>query len=468
MLQTKFQQRTKELLNEEYDAFEKALDMQPPVSVRINPHKPAADIQESVPWCETGRYLPERPSFTFDPLFHAGTYYVQEAASMFLEQAILKIFAGKEPSDKQVTALDLCDAPGGKSTLLQTLIPAESLLVCNEVIRSRCMILAENMAKWGMPNNIVTNNDPKDFKHLAHTFDIILADLPCSGEGMFRKDTASRDEWSVDNVKLCASRQRRIIHDVWDALKPGGWLIYSTCTFNTEENEDNVQTLAGELGAEIVSIPVKVEWNIAGALCHDMPVYRFFPHRTRGEGFFLALMQKHDEPLKTIKAKAKNKSNKQQVTISAQIKNMLSEPDKFIFHAIQPAKQQTKSVQETTIINAIPEAHNNIYNLLREHLNIISSGILMGELKGKDFIPAIPLAMSIELCRESFPSINLSYEQAIKYLQREAVAMPEGTPTGYILITYKDVPLGFVKNIGNRANNLYPQEWRIRGRYNAL
>ena len=525
MLQTKFIERTKELLREEYDAFEAALDTLPPVSIRVNqhkrpevalPHEDECSFKENilhveaehrfsgnVPWCKTGRYLPKRPSFTFDPLFHAGTYYVQEAASMFLEQAVMKIIAKnvisseltcEEPSStsgqKAMTALDLCAAPGGKSTLMQTLLPEDSLLVSNEVIRSRSMILAENMTKWGLPNNIVTNNDPKDIGQLTHFFDIILADLPCSGEGMFRKDAASRDEWSVDNVKLCASRQRRIIHDVWNALKPGGWLIYSTCTFNTEENEDNVYALAAELGAELVSIPVKEEWNIADAQypanrAQEKPgdetlttdashcnksVYRFFPHRTKGEGFFLALMQKNGTPQEAIKTKEKTKNSTQPTTIPEQIKNMLSNPEKFTFYAskkftpesIQPTKQQTKRAQETTTINAIPEIHKDIYNQLSKQLNIISAGIFMGELKGKDFIPATPLAMSTELQKEAFISVDLPYEQAIKYLQREAITMPKETPTGYTLITFKNTPLGFAKNIGNRANNLYPQEWRIR------
>ena len=475
MLHKDFTKRTGDLLRDEYDEFEAALDMQPTVSIRINPCKQADAYNdlifnntENVPWCKTGRYLAERPSFTFDPLFHAGTYYVQEASSMFLEQAIYRVLSDIGINDKQITFLDLCAAPGGKSTHLQTLLPEGSLLVCNEVIRSRCMILAENMAKWGMPDNIVINNDPKELGRLTNLFDIIVADMPCSGEGMFRKDIASRDEWSVDNVRLCASRQKRIIHDVWNALKPGGWLIYSTCTFNTEENEENVYTLAEELGAEIISIPIKNEWNITGALCHDIPVYRFFPHLTKGEGFFLALMQKKGQYMEM----KKTKNNTQQVTIPTQIKDVLSEPEKYTFHTRKkstcenklPEIQQTKHSQESAIINAIPKIHDNIYNILAQHLNIISAGIILGELKGKDFIPSVQLAMSTELCRERFTSVELSYEQSIKYLQKEVIILPEKSQTGYILLTFRNVPLGFVKNIGNRANNLYPQEWRIRSR----
>ena len=505
MLQTKFKERTKELLHEEYDAFEKALDTKPPVGIRINPHKLDADmrisqwinnpstveddsnkstvgIQGSVPWCETGFYLSERPSFTFDPLFHAGTYYVQEASSMFLEQAVRKIiednteayrFASEECTSNSrqqpLTALDLCAAPGGKSTHLQTLLPEGSLLVSNEVVRSRSMILAENMTKWGLPDNIVTNNDPKEFGRMTHLFDIILADLPCSGEGMFRKDPNSRDEWSVDNVKLCASRQRRIIHDVWNALKPGGWLIYSTCTFNTEENEDNITALAGELGAEIVPIPVKKEWNITGALRHDIPACRFFPHHTKGEGFFIALMQKNSDVTGIAKLKYKSK---QPAIIPEQIKNVLSKPEKFLFFTNErPASHQNASETKpyaknnrntSSNIYAISKSHEHIHHLLSEHLRIISAGINIGESKGKDFIPAISLAMSTEINRKAFPSIELSYEDSIKYLQKEVFTIPNDIPMGHILVTYKNAPLGFIKNIGSRYNNLYTQEWRIR------
>jgi len=455
MLQAKFKQRTKELLKEEYDAFEEALNTQPPVSIRINPHKRTDATYDAVPWCKTGYYLPERPSFTFDPLFHAGTYYVQEAASMFLEQAILEIM--KHTGQKAVTALDLCAAPGGKSTHLLTLLPEGSLLVSNEVVRSRSMILAENITKWGLPDNVVTNSDPEAFGRLTHMFDIIVADLPCSGEGMFRKDTASRDEWSVDNVKLCASRQRRIIYDVWDALKPEGWMIYSTCTFNTEENEENVIALANELGAKLIAIPTEKDWNIAGALCHDVPVCRFLPHRTQGEGFFIALMQKGSGNTASSKPKYKHKPT---TGIPETVKSLLSEPERFLFATTGSAS----NAKAKAGIFAIRKAHEEIYHALSEHLRIIYAGIHMGELKGKDFIPSVSLAMSTDINREAFPSVELSFEDAIRYLQREAIAMPEGTQMGNILVTYKNTPLGFVKNIGNRANNLYPQEWRIRSR----
>jgi 16S rRNA C967 or C1407 C5-methylase (RsmB/RsmF family)/NOL1/NOP2/fmu family ribosome biogenesis protein len=466
MLPQEFIRRTKVMLHDEYDALETALEATAPVSLRINPHKLRAvsDIRfltgafgeyKKVPWCENGYYLPERPSFTSDPLLHAGAYYVQEASSMFLEQAFLKITADMLSLRKPLIALDLCAAPGGKSTHLLSLLPEGSLLVSNEIIRNRSATLAENVIKWGRPDNITTNNDPKDFGKFRHVFDVILADLPCSGEGMFRKDPAARNEWSVDHVKLCASRQKRIIRNVWDALKPGGRLIYSTCTFNTEENEDNVYNLAKELGAEIVAVTVKPEWNIAGALHHDIPVYRFFPHRTCGEGFFLALMQKNKDTAETNMIKTFKNDNRPAIAYT-ELKRLLSTPDKFrVFTAATGAGR----------ICAIPEVHTNIYTACAKTLNIVSAGIHLGEFKGKDFTPSVALALSAEINPHAFISIELSYENAIGYLQKEAVILPGDTPKGHLLATYKNTPLGFVKNIGNRANNLYPSEWRIRKRF---
>ena len=299
--------RTRALLGNEFDSFEAALQADVPVSIRINEKKgapiPAADTPDNrVAWCDTGYYLPERLSFTFDPLFHAGAYYVQEASSMFLEQVI------RSHVKTPVRCLDLCAAPGGKSTHLAACLPEGSLLVSNEVIRSRSHILAENIAKWGNPNCVVTNNDPKEIGRLTHFFDVIVADVPCSGEGMFRKDTDSTGEWSIANVALCAGRGRRIIHDIWNALKPGGLLIYSTCTYNTEEDEENVHHITEELGAEALPIPaVKDEWQITGPLKYNHPVYRFFPHKTKGEGFFLAALRKADGEAEEIRFKNRGK-----------------------------------------------------------------------------------------------------------------------------------------------------------------
>lgn len=482
-LPLEFAERTLALLGEEaYHALETALQAEAPVSIRVNRTKREAEVVgERVPWSSLGVYLPQRPAFTFDPLFHAGCYYVQEASSMFVEQ-VLRTYV-EEP----VIMLDLCAAPGGKSTHARSVLPEGSLLVANEVMRNRSQILAENLIKWGDAEVVVTNNDPADFGGLTELFDVLLTDVPCSGEGMFRKDAVAVEEWSEDNVQVCWRRQRRILADVWPALKPGGLLIYSTCTYNKEEDEENVAWIARELGAEVLEVPVSPEWGITGNLIgEDFPVYRFLPHKTKGEGFFLAALRKNllsspsvshpsfsshsvlyqserseasvavrDGRGKVKKGKQKGEKGKQSPSIPfpKDVKMWLRQPDEFQFE------------MKDTKVMAFPKAHLPEYIVLQQTLRIIHAGVTIGEIKGKDLIPDHSLAMNTALNRDAFPQAELSYEQAIAYLRKEAVVLEEAVPCGYVLLTYQGVPLGFAKNIGNRANNQYPQEWRIRSGY---
>ena len=446
-----FVTRTQALLGDEFIRLEEALQADPPVSVRLNRDK-CATIPvggDPVAWCETGFYLPERLSFTFDPLFHAGAYYVQEAASMFLEQAVKAYVFGS------VRCLDLCAAPGGKSTHLASLLPKGSLLVSNEVIRSRSQVLAENLAKWGRPDTVVLNNDPEEIgRALPHFFDLVVADVPCSGEGMFRKDRASVGEWSVDNVRLCASRQRRIICDVWDALRPGGLLIYSTCTYNTEENEDNIHYIVDELGAEVLPLQIPMGWQVTGSFHYAYPVYRFFPHKTRGEGFFLAVLRKAEGERKEIRFKSKMKKEqkgKATLSFSGKMGEFLGEKEGF------------KYVWRDNFLYAYPLSWADLMPFFIEKpLRVLAAGICLGESKGKDFVPSQELALSTALRPNAFPSVDLSWQEAIRFLRKEAVILPADTEKGYVLVRYQKLPLGFLKNLGNRTNNLYPQEWRIR------
>ena len=302
----------------------------------------------------------------------------------------------------------------------------------------------------------MTNNDPKEIGRLTHFFDVIVADVPCSGEGMFRKDTDSTGEWSIANVALCAGRGRRIIHDIWNALKPGGLLIYSTCTYNTEEDEENVHHITEELGAEALPIPaVKDEWQITGPLKYNHPVYRFFPHKTKGEGFFLAALRKADGEAEEIRFKNKNKKEKGKTAPATPkaVKSFLSDTSSF------------SPEWSGSILRMLPESVRGAYPLLREHLRILSAGICIGEAKGKDFIPAEELALSTALRPDAFPVADLDWDDAIRYLKKEALLLPAGTEKGYVLVRHKKFPLGFAKHLGNRANNLYPQEWRIRTGY---
>ncbi|MBE6287621.1 MAG: rRNA cytosine-C5-methyltransferase [Mediterranea massiliensis] len=451
--------------HEEADKLLSALQTGQPISIRLNNRLETLSLPAgtlSVPWCATGYYLNERPTFTFDPLFHAGGYYVQEAASMFLEQAL------KQYVDSPVLMLDLCAAPGGKSTLARSVLPAGSLLVANEVMRNRSQILAENVAKWGHPDVVVTNNDPADFAPLTQMFDVILADVPCSGEGMFRKDEVAIQEWSPENVNICWQRQRRILSDIWPCLKPGGILIYSTCTYNTQENEENVRWIAHELGAEVLPLLVEDGWGITGNLLPDasFPVYRFLPHKTAGEGLFLAVLRKEGQ-LPVMETAVAMKGNARSQVKGKREKGKPSQPtftkEQLNEAACWIATNGYELLPVAGTLTAFPRQWLNEYTAFQSaRLRILHAGCPVAEVKGRDLLPQHPLAMSSLLRPDAFHRIEVSYEQAIAYLRKEAILLPPDTPRGYLLLTYRLVPIGFVKNIGNRANNLYPPEWRIR------
>lgn len=389
--------------------FLQAFSAAPPVSIRYNPWKYDGETifanAVPVPWCKHAFWLKSRPDFTLDPLFHAGVYYVQEAGSLFLDYVLRQFIS--EP----VLALDLCAAPGGKSTLMRAALPQGSMLVSNEPDRRRSNILLENMLKQGHPDVLVTHNYAHDFAQTNWTFDLILADVPCSGEGLFRKDNDAVSEWSLQNVHFCQQRQRRILQDIWGCLRKGGVLIYSTCTFNTHENEENVRFIMEELDAEILPISVKPEWKICGSLLEgwNYPVYRFIPGITQSEGLFMAVLRK----------KSKNSA-----------------------HAILPASARKHA-----------KAHRLIH--------LLSDGNPLAEQKGKELIPTAAQALSLNYPR-NYPQAELTLEQARKYLHRESFALPTSTPKGFVMVTYKTHPLGFMKNLGERANNLYPKNWAIR------
>ena len=424
-----FIRETRLLMGEKrFNRFMEAFDEEAPVSIRINPKKirneefldePSGkaergirndDYQTSaksayrsnhnsslnnVPWCPEGFYLEGRPQFTFDPLFHAGCYYVQEASSMFVTH-ILRTIINYQLSI--VNCLDLCAAPGGKSTAIRTVLPEGSTLVSNEPIPTRAQILLENITKWGWPDCIVTNNYPRDFRKAKAKFDIILCDVPCSGEGMFRKDPNAINEWSLQNVEKCWRLQREIVADAWECLNPGGILIYSTCTYNIKENEENVRWIMEEYGAEALEIPTKPEWGITGSLLEgfDAPVYRFIPGFTRGEGLFACALRK-PSPTSTYRSN-----------------------------------------------------HNSSFLIPR-------SALPLGSSKNSSLKILTP-----DLPEGEHPHVPLSYPDALKYLRGEALVLPAEIPKGLVTVTYKGVPLGPMKNIGNRANNLYPKPWRIK------
>ncbi|MCL2502945.1 MAG: rRNA cytosine-C5-methyltransferase [Bacteroidales bacterium] len=429
----------REAMGSECDALLACLEEAPPVSIRLHPQKGRVlpEYPILVSWCPTGRYLSERPSFTLDPHFHAGAYYVQEASSMFLAQ-LAPLF--REQGVKRV--LDVCAAPGGKAGLLAEMLPQDGILVANEVIRSRVGVLCENMAKWGYAHVAITNNDPKDFARMSHYFDAILVDAPCSGEGMFRKEPQAIQEWSPEAVQLCAQRQRRIVADVWEALRPGGYLIYSSCTFNRLENEENVAWMCSRLGASVRPVPIDSDWGIV----EQEGCYRFLPHRVQGEGFFFALLQKNgEEPLSRHKPMGAKKA----MPLNRQLA-----PSNWV-------QEYYSLFAKNELVKALPSALASEMLELEIFLRVVQSGVAVARLKGKDWIPEADLALSQVMRPDAFPAVELDLTTARRYLAREALVIKDA-PLGYLLIQYQGSRLGFAKNIGSRINNLYPKSGRIR------
>ncbi|QCR21922.1 rRNA methyltransferase [Pontibacter sp. SGAir0037] len=443
-----FSTRMQSMLDQEYAAFESALHDAAPVSIRINRRKAEIPTSlEPVNWSKTGFYLQERPLFTLDPSIHAGAYYVQEASSMFLEQALVQTTDLTAP----LQVLDLCGAPGGKSTHIASLLSEDSLLVSNEVIRSRSHILAENITKWGSGNVVVTNNDPRDFSKLPAFFDVMVVDAPCSGEGMFRKDSQATQEWSEENVNLCSQRQQRILMDVWDALKPGGILIYSTCTWNESENEQNMSWLAEQHDLESLALTLDPDWGIVATNQNGINGYRFYPHRVKGEGFFMAVVRKSGlhEP-----AIGKAKKKKYKLTAAGKkektlVENWLVEADNF------------EILQYGEVISAIPQAIFEAVDDIYQKLYVIYAGTEIAEVNGKKTKPLQALALSQHLNRKAFKTVDLDLEHALRYLRKEDISLGSGG-NDWVLLQYKQLPLGWAKQIGSRINNYYPKEWRIR------
>ena len=403
-----FIRHTREIMGDElFNRFLDALDKEPPVSIRLNPLKlTGIEGGEQVPWCQYGFYLESRPQFTLDPRLHQGAYYVQEASSMFVQRVLSQCVTSA------ATMLDLCAAPGGKTTCAIAALPRGSMIYANEPIHKRAQVLSENIQKWLSDTNekdlatrvVTTNSYPKDYSKSNITFDVILCDVPCSGEGMFRKDPNAIKEWSTAKVRQCQQLQQSIVEDAWRCLRPGGLLIYSTCTLNTIENEQNIQWILDNFNCEVLPVSTSPEWHITGSLLKgfDQPVYRFIPGTSRGEGLFMAAIRKgQGEESKMIDKRSK-KSN-------------LLPPAPC---SLPPAL----TILEPTFLNGLHEAADA-------------------------------------------PRIEIARPQAISYLRREAITLPPDTPRGIVMLTYEGNALGLAKNIGNRANNLYPKEWRIRTTY---
>ena len=427
------------------ELFVQSLQKPVPVSVRINPQKHTTHFSgSSVPWCRQGYFLEQRPVFTLDPLFHAGAYYVQEASSMFLEQVIFQLSLNEKP----INVLDACAAPGGKTTHLLSLLHQESLVVANEVIASRTPVLVENAIRWGYSNLIITRGDAVLFKRLENIFDVIVCDAPCSGEGLFRKDEAAISEWSLQNVEHCALRQQRIVNDLWDALKPGGYFIYSTCTSNLQENETNVQQFINKHNAECVKLKIKDFPGVEEFQRQDAVMYRFFPHKTGTEIFSLAVLRKPDlNDLNSERVVAKNLKLADIVQADFAKKHIDKGEEMFYF-----IHDNNIRFMPICLKNALGQLLN---------MPVIHAGTAAFEVKGKNLLPSFELALSTALNQENFNKAEVDKSTMLKLLKGETRLM-DSLPIGQHLITYQNIPLMFLKKIAGRVNVNYPRSWFIR------
>lgn len=429
-----------------------AFDSPASVSVRKNPFKSGICPEgREVPWCRHGRILPQRPRFTLDPHFHAGAYYVQDSSSMFVGHAFRELLKSVEvPSGRPVRVLDLCAAPGGKTTdmaaSLREAFGDRFLLVSNEVMKARAGVLADNVALWGDPNVVVTSDDPSAFAALPGFFDIVVADVPCSGEGMFRKDEEAQRQWSEDNVALCAARQKRIVADVWPSLATGGIFVYSTCTFNVYENDGNVRWISEELGADpLYSEDVLQPGN--GVLKTELG-YSLVPGHVEGEGQYCSALRKTSEvEFRQVKVKAQKPSAVRPAPLPKGLETLAGVPVRI------------RQRGETVI--AVPEVIASDLALLEQSLHVLAAGCALGALKGSTLVPDADLALSMMLAEDAFPYADVDLDTALAYLHRDAITLPDASK-GYVIIRYAGLPLGFVKNLGNRCNSLHPQSRRIR------
>ncbi len=443
-----FSDRMMALFGADYDAFIAALDQPPVTSVRTHPVKfdtgtTTLPLADPLPWAAHGYYLASRPSFTFDPLFHAGSYYVQESSSMFLEQAL----AATGMLHHSIRVLDMCAAPGGKSTHILSLLNQDSLLVSNEIIASRNHILRQNLARWGYANSIVTQNKAEDFARLGETFDVIVVDAPCSGEGLFRKDKAAIDEWSEANVAMCAVRQEDILKSLTQCLKPGGYLIYSTCTYEDAENMAHIRRLTHDRDFTSVEIPAAANFApmLTDVSSDGVHGYAFYPHRTRGEGFFLSLLRKAGE-WREVKTPPTRMADKTIHEIRPQL-------DQYI-----PGAEDFIAIKHQGIYNILPARFWQDYRGL-SRLYVRNAGICAGEIKGKDLIPAHELSLYQGL-NAAFPAIDLDLPGAISFLKGETVSAPTEYK-GWVVMRHQGSNLGFAKALPNRINSYFPKEWRI-------
>ncbi len=447
-----------------------ALDSQPETGIRFNPRKQPLESDDtssafvsamrdatSVEWCAEGYRLDSRPVFTLMPELHAGAFYVQDPSSMITRPVVQKLveIIRRQLGDPSAcpSLLDLCAAPGGKTTAAIDGLPYGSPVIANEYEPSRIGALRANLMRWGYPYMAVTHTSAVEYSRMPDAFDIVMADAPCSGEGMMRKEPEARRQWSPGLVRQCAALQRDILDAAVATLKPGGYLIYSTCTFNLDENERQLDYLADTYGMEpmtidlsyaaIAGMPVRAFGDVAGM--------RFMPNVTRGEGLFMSVLKKPGHLVSDVSCRASARKGKTKPPKdSDKAAGLLKNPDEYVISAVGD------------VLSAVPEVIAPLLARLPKKVRVVASGVEIGMTRGKDFIPSPELGLSMAYNRGAMPEVEVDEATALNYLRRQPLILQPEVPKGMVLIIYRGLPLGWVKNIGSRANNLYPKDLGIK------
>lgn len=471
-LPSEFVAEMSHMLGHSFPLFEKAMDNPPATAIRLNTRKPSHSLPapplRTVDWCQSGIYLTYRPVFTLDPLLHAGAYYVQDPSSMIYQQATGLILQRPDmvlrmTHNEPLRVLDLCAAPGGKTTAMINALPDGAVVVANEIDRQRCTALRENLEKWGYPDIVVCNSDADTIGQHTGLFDIIAVDAPCSGEGMMRKEPEAINQWSRQLTERCAETQRSILNKIIPALRPGGYLIYSTCTFNRSENECITHWLAEQHGLQPVDLPFEGTDRVLPGIDTSMPALRFMPHATDGEGLFVCVMRAPGNGMPASLPSLKPQSGKK--TQQRQPRKKKNQTPDNPTQWIMPDKGYTLSRRGDTVV-ALTETTARMAAELEHTARVVMAGSAVAETKGDMILPSGKLPFSLAFRKDAFPSVEVDKATALCYLRRDTVTLPDHTPVGYVTLTYENTPLGLLKNIGTRSNNLFPSAWRIRTRDN--
>ena len=448
-LPIKFTERMKALLGDDFQSFLNAYTETPVRAFRVNTDKISVDEflkvnpfnTEKIPYVENGFYFTDE-KIGNHPFHHAGMIYVQEPGAMAPAECV-----DLEP-DWYV--LDMCSAPGGKSSQLKNKLGENGVLVSNEIIPSRCKILTGNVERLGLKNVVTTCMDTKALaKVFPESFDLIMVDAPCSGEGMFRKDDVAIDEWSEENVINCASRQKEILTNAVKCLKNGGYIIYATCTFSLEENEMTVDWfLKNYPEFEIVRVKKEVEENTCdgvsfeGCECENIHyARRFYPHKSKGEGQFMAVLHNTNTPVNSYKATKKN---------TVKIEKTVFD---FLDDTLENYGKERVLMHKSTPVYFTPDF--DVANA-----TVFSCGITIGEIKKNYIQPHHQFFMGLGDCFKRKIDLSPEGDEIKKYLHGEE--FDTECPNGWAVVTVGDATLGGVKVVNGRAKNHYPKGLRTK------